>query len=71
MNSRERILAALRGGALRRLEPSGDAARYLFDGMRELLFFQLFQAGERMDRNADDTLSAAVKRLLEPLEDLR
>ncbi len=45
-----------------------DPARFLLEGLRELLFFELFQAGERLDRNADDTLSAEVKKLLEGLE---
>jgi hypothetical protein len=59
--------AALGGAALRSLEPSGDAARYLRDGLRELVFQVLFEAGERLDREADDALAAAVKRRLEPL----
>jgi hypothetical protein len=63
--------AGLRGPALARLEPSGDPARYLFDGMRELLFFLLFQAGERLDREVDEALSTEVKRRLEALGGLR
>jgi hypothetical protein len=58
---------ALGGAALRALEPTGDAARYLRDGLRELLFHQLFAAGERLDREADEALAAAVKRRIEPL----
>jgi len=64
-------LASAREAGLQRLEPSVDAGRYLFDGLRELLFFQLFQAGERLDRAADETLSSQVKRLLEALGSLR
>lgn len=64
-------LAAVPGPALPRVAPSDAAARLLLDGLRELLFFQLFQAGERLDRDADDTLSAEVKKLLEALQELR
>jgi hypothetical protein len=63
--------ASLRGPALARLEPSGDPARFLFDAMRELLFFLLFQAGERLGRDADEALSSEVKRRLEALGGLR
>ena len=38
-------LAAMKGGALSRLEPSGDPARLLLAALRELLFFHLFLAG--------------------------
>jgi hypothetical protein len=61
-------LAALRGAAIAKVEPSGDAARYLLDALREVLFFLLFLAGERLSPEADDALSAEVKRLLAPLE---
>jgi hypothetical protein len=64
-------LAALRGTALLRLEPSGDPARLLFDALRELMFFYLFQAGERLPRQVDDTLGKNVKRSFEALEALR
>ncbi len=64
-------LGAVRGTALARLEPSGDAARFLYDGLRELLFFLLFQAGERLPRDADERLSAEVKRRLDALGSLR
>lgn len=63
--------AALRGAALQRLEPSGDPARLLLEAMRELLFFLLFQAGERLDREADEALSSEVKRRLEALGGVR
>ena len=64
-------LAALRGSALVHLEPSGDAGRLLFDALRELMFFYLFQAGERLSRQADDALGKNVKASFEALEALR
>jgi hypothetical protein len=64
-------LSALRGAALVRLEPGGDPARLLFDALRELLFFYLYLAGERIPRDADDALAASVKRHLASLEALR
>jgi hypothetical protein len=60
-------LALVRPAALRRLEPSGDATRYLRDGLRELLFFALFQLGERVPREVDDALAADVKNRLAAL----
>jgi hypothetical protein len=60
-------LALVRPAALRRLEPSGDPTRYLRDGLRELLFFALFQLGERIPRDADDALAADVKDRLAAL----
>jgi hypothetical protein len=64
-------LSALQGPALVRLEPTGEPARLLFDALRELLFFILFQAGERLEREADEGLSTEVKRRLEALGGLR
>lgn len=64
-------LGAVPPAALVRLEPSGDAGRFLYDGLRELLFFLLFQAGERLPREADEQLSAEVKRRLDALGSLR
>ncbi len=64
-------LSALKGAALTRLEPSGDPARFLHDGLRELAFFYLFLAGERLPRQADDALGERVKRRLLALEGLR
>jgi hypothetical protein len=52
------------------LVPSGDGAILLFQALRELLFFYLFVAGERLDRDADEALSAEVKRALAKLEGL-
>jgi uncharacterized protein DUF4388 len=64
-------LGALRGAALARVEPSGDPGRFLFDGLRELMFFYLFQANERLPRDADERLARDVKRRLEALGELR
>jgi len=64
-------LASLGGAALAKAEPSGDPARYLFEGLRELMFFYLFQAGERLSREADERLALEVKRRFEALGDLR
>ncbi len=64
-------LSALKGAALQSVEPSGDPARFLFDGLRELVFFYLFLAGERMPRDDDDALGESVKRKFEALEALR
>jgi len=63
--------AALRSPAHPRFDPAGDPGQVLLDAMRELLFFLLFQAGERLDRDADEALSAEVKRRLEALGGLR
>jgi hypothetical protein len=63
-------LAALKGTALARVEPSGDPTRFLFDGLRELMFFYLFQAGERLPPEADERLGREVKRRFEALKDL-
>jgi len=63
-------LGMLRGESLRKVEPGGDPARYLLDGMRELLFYALFLAGSRIRREADEALAAEVKRRLLPLEGL-
>jgi hypothetical protein len=59
-------LAALRGEAL----PDAAAVRLAFDALRELLFFYLFLAGERIPRVADEALGARVRRRLERLEGL-
>ncbi len=63
-------LSAMKGGALSRLEPSGDPARLLLAALRELLFFQLFLAGERLAPEADEALAAALRPKLEALEEL-
>jgi hypothetical protein len=64
-------LGALRGAALAHVESSGDAGRFLFDGLRELMFFYLFQANERLSRAADERLALDVKRRFESLGELR
>jgi hypothetical protein len=64
-------LSALKGAVLQKLEPAGDPGRFLFDALRELLFFYLFRAGEELPREEDQQLSESVKRKLEPLEALR
>ncbi|OFX26100.1 MAG: hypothetical protein A2V77_18500 [Anaeromyxobacter sp. RBG_16_69_14] len=64
-------VATVKDATLTKLEPSGDPARLLFDGLRELMFFYLFQAAERLPRDADDQLGREVKRRFEALGDLR
>lgn len=64
-------LSQLRGAALARLEPGGDPPRLLFEALRELLFFYLYLAGERLPRDEDEQLAAAVKGRLAVLEVLR
>jgi hypothetical protein len=64
-------LSQLRGATLTRLEPSGDPGRLFFDALRELLFFYLYLAGERLPRDEDERLAAAVKDRLAGLEALR
>ncbi|BDG02553.1 DUF4388 domain-containing protein [Anaeromyxobacter oryzae] len=63
-------VAAIKGAVLARLEPSADPARLLFEALRELLFFYLFLAGERIGRDADEALGLAVKARLVALEGL-
>jgi hypothetical protein len=63
-------VAALPHGVVAGLAPSGDAGVLLLQALRELLFFYLFVAGERIDRAADETLAADVKRALAKLEHL-
>jgi hypothetical protein len=59
--------AAARHGS----DDSGEPARHLFDGLRELMFFYLFQAGELLPRATDERLNREVKRRFEALGDLR
>jgi len=63
-------LAALDPAVVRRIEPSGERPRLLLDAMRELMFFYLFQAGERLPRDADEAVSRSVKQKLEAIEGL-
>jgi hypothetical protein len=64
--------AALLGNmaALRPAPPGEELPRLLAEGLRELLFFYLFVAGERLDRTADQTLGTMVRRRLTALEGL-
>jgi hypothetical protein len=57
-------------GAIARLDPEGDVARLMADALRELLFFYLYLAGERIPREADEALAAQVKAGLARLEGL-
>jgi hypothetical protein len=61
---------AIKGAVLSRLEPSGDRARLGLEALRELLFFYLFLAGERLAREADEAVATAVKRKLAGVEGL-
>ncbi len=63
-------LEALAPAPLRAIEPSGDRNRLLLDAMRELMFFYLFQAGERLPRDADEAVARSVKQKLEAIEGL-
>jgi hypothetical protein len=67
----DRLLVAVAGlGAAEaaRLDPRGDRPRILLAGLRELMFFYLFQAGERLSRDDDEAVSQSVKRRLEEVE---
>jgi hypothetical protein len=61
-------LAALADAEAGRLDPRGDRPRILLAALRELMFFYLFQAGERLPRDADEAVSQSVKRRLEEVE---
>ena len=63
-------LAALRGPGAQKVDVSNEAPRLLLDALRELLFFYLYLAGERIPRDADERLGAEVKRKLQQLEGL-
>jgi hypothetical protein len=63
-------LAALDRDALAKLDPSALPSRALFEALREALFFWLFQAGERVGRDVDESLGRAVKAKLAQLEGL-
>ncbi len=56
--------------ALERAGPGSGAPHLVADALRELLFFYLFLAGERIDREADEALGTAIRRRLERLEAL-
>jgi hypothetical protein len=61
-------LAALDAEEAGRLDPRGDRPHVLLAALRELMFFYLFQAGERLPRDADEAVSQSVKRRLEEVE---
>jgi hypothetical protein len=63
-------VAAMKGATLTRMEPSADPGRLLFSALRELLFFLLFLAGERLSHDADEALSASIRPRLEAMEAL-
>jgi hypothetical protein len=63
-------LAALGGPPAQKVDVAREAPRLLFDALRELLFFYLYLAGERIPRDADERLGAQVKRKLQRLEGL-
>lgn len=63
-------LAALEPAVLRKSEPGGDRARLLLDALRELMFFYLFQAGEKLPRDADEAVTRSVKQKMEAVEAL-
>jgi hypothetical protein len=65
-----RALLANLGGLAGPSLPPGEAPRLLEDGLRELLFFYLFLAGERIPREADEALGQRVRRGLGRLEGL-
>jgi hypothetical protein len=61
-------LAALDAEEAARLDPRGDRPHVLLAALRELMFFYLFQSGERLPRDADEAVSQSVKRRLEEVE---
>jgi hypothetical protein len=63
-------IAGLDRRALARLHPSGEPGKVLLEAVREVLFFWLFQAGERVARDVDESLARAVKAKLAQLEGL-
>jgi Domain of unknown function (DUF4388) len=63
-------LASLDRLALARLDPSADPPRALFAALREVLFFWLFLAGDRIGREVDESLGRAVRSKLAQLEGL-
>jgi Domain of unknown function (DUF4388) len=57
-------------GALQPLPPQEETPRLLAEALRELLFFYLFLAGDRLSREADETLGGLVRRKLTAFEGL-
>jgi Domain of unknown function (DUF4388) len=65
-----RALAELDPAARAALDASGDPAKIALGALREALFFWLFLAGERIERDADEALGRDVKQRLARLEAL-
>ncbi|HEY6004405.1 MAG TPA: DUF4388 domain-containing protein [Anaeromyxobacter sp.] len=63
-------LAALDRLALAKLDASADPSRVLLEALREVLFFWLFLAGDRIGRETDESLGRAVKAKLAQIEGL-
>lgn len=63
-------LSMLKGATLGKLESSGDPARLLFEALREVMFFYLFQTAGRLPREIDDRLAGDVKSKFQALEGL-
>jgi Domain of unknown function (DUF4388) len=57
-------------GGLQPSPPAGETPRLLAEALRELLFFYLFLAGERLPGLADEALGTVVRRRLTALEGL-
>jgi hypothetical protein len=63
-------LSAMDRAALARVDASASPNRAAFEALREVLFFWLFLAGERVGRDVDESLGRAVKAKLAQLEGL-
>jgi hypothetical protein len=65
------LLSRLRLRRARAGAAPADGLRFLGDALRELMLFHLFQAGERLPREADERLGREVKRRYEALGPVR
>ena len=65
-----RALGGLDAEALAQMDATGLPAKVVLGALREALFFWLFLAGERIGREADESLGREVKQKLAPLEAL-
>jgi hypothetical protein len=63
-------LSALDRLGLAKLDASADPSKVLFEALREVLFFWLFLAGDRIGREVDESLGRAVKAKLAQIEGL-
>jgi hypothetical protein len=63
-------LSALDRLALAKLDPTADPSKVLLEALREVLFFWLFLAGDRIGREVDESLGRAVKAKLAQIEGL-